>query len=312
MSDYADDLIAAYDEQESAVSEEIETPEAIEPEAAEPEAPAAEAPDPELPPIDYPAAWKKDYSENWGGLPRNVQEYILERETQAQKGINEKGQALSDLQRQFEPFQQMLKPYEQTFAMQGMTAQQGIQQLLAYQQALSENPKDTLMRLAQDYGVDLQQVFEEQPYVDPQVQALQNQVREMEQRHAQAAQHQQRQQHEALVEQIGNFASAVDEQGNAKHPHFEAVYEDIVQLMQLGRASTLDDAYSLAVRLNPDIQAQLSEQQEAEKKAQKAAQAANAREAARSVTSKSSSTAAPPDKSLRDDLADQLDAAGWL
>lgn len=310
MSDLADDLNAAFDEAVSDPIENPETPEAVEPGTPEPVEPAAEPVEPEAPTIDFPAAWKKDYSEHWGTLPRDVQQYIVEREKQAQQGINEKGQALSELEKQYQPLQEVIQPYAQTFAMQGMTPVQGISQLLAYQQALTENPQETLMQLAQAYGVDLQQAFENQPYVDPQVQTLQQKLESLEQQQAQAAQSQQQRQHEAIVEQIAQFASAADESGNPKHPHFESVYDDIVTLMQMGRASSLEDAYAKAVQYNPEVQAQLREQQEQVVAEQKAAEAQKAREAARTVTSKRAADPAPSDKSLRDDLMDQLEAAG--
>lgn len=312
MDNLADDLNAAFDEAVSDPIEPTEPQEIPEPvEAGAPEVePAAEPVEPAEPAIDFPAAWKKDYSEHWGSLPRDVQQYIIEREKQAQQGINEKGQALSELERQFQPLQEVIQPYAQTFAMQGMTPVQGVQQLLAYQQALTENPQETLLQLAQAYGVDLQQAFESQPYVDPQVQTLQQELQQVRQQLDQTAQSNQQRQHEAIVEQIGQFASAVDESGNPKHPHFESVYEDIVTLMQMGRASSLEDAYAKAVQFNPDVQAQLQQQQEQVVAEQKAAEAQKAREAARTVTSKRAADPAPSDKSLRDELSDALEAAG--
>jgi hypothetical protein len=55
-----------------------------------------------------------------------------------------------------------------------------------------------------------------------------------------------------MVEQeISAFESAKDESGNPKHPFFRDVYNDLVVLIQMGRANSLSDAYELATRYHP-------------------------------------------------------------
>lgn len=65
--------------------------------------------------------------------------------------------------------------------MQGMDTRQGLGQLLAYAEQLAKDPKSTIPQLAKLYGVDLGALVAEQPYVDPQVATLQQQLQQLQQ-----------------------------------------------------------------------------------------------------------------------------------
>ena len=57
---------------------------------------------------------------------------------------------------------------------------------MTYAEALAKDPAGMIPKLAEMYGVDLQSLVAEQPYVDPQVSALQQQLQQLQQAQTQA------------------------------------------------------------------------------------------------------------------------------
>jgi len=94
---------------------------------------------------------------------------------------------------------------------------------------------------------------------------------------------QQRQQSEREVNQTVE-AMAFD----PKYPYFEEVREDMADIMEIstrrGVAMTLDEAYSRATRMNPDVYGQLERQGNMTNANQQNLQAQRAKVAASSVT----------------------------
>lgn len=64
--------------------------------------------------------------------------------------------------------------------MQGMDTVSGVRQLVSYAEQLARDPKATIPQLAKLYGIDLQSLVAEQPYVDPQVAQLQSQLEQLQ------------------------------------------------------------------------------------------------------------------------------------
>lgn len=161
------------------------------------------------------------------------------------------------------------------------------------------------------YGVDLQSLVAEQPYVPQEVLSLQQQLQQVQGQFQQLTQYQQQQQEARLNQEIQAFQMAVDEQGNPKAPHFERVFNTMVALANArdsdGRplASSIQEAYEKAVALNPEIQAEIHAQKQQAEAVTRAAEANRALEASRGVKSKGSE-GAPPMRSAREDYAAAL------
>jgi hypothetical protein len=140
-----------------------------------------------------------------------------------------------------------------------------------------------IMKIAQDYGVDLGQVQQyqaDQPYVDPQVQQLQGQLSQMQSWIQQQTQAREQQERASLNSEIASFAAAPE------NNYFEHVKNDMAGLLQSGLASTLKEAYDKAIYANPTIRAQVLAQQQAkadEARKQDANQKAQAAKRAASV-----------------------------
>lgn len=198
--------------------------------------------------------------------------------------IGQRNQEFALLNKRFGPVSELLTQAEQGFTMQGQSLQQGLQQMFAVSQSLANNPDQTLPWLAERYkprdpasvlqmlsqvwGADLGQVAQSAPYIDPTVQGLVgpiiNRLQSVEQAAWEQNQYFQRQQQEAVVNEIAAFEHATDESGNAKNPYFRDVYDDMVLLCQMGRAKTVQQAYDMATKFNPvahESKAKQAEQQ---------------------------------------------------
>lgn len=276
--------------------------------------------EPELPPIDAPNSWKKEFKDSFSGIDRSVQEYILQREQDFERGIGEKGQELASFRQRVEQFDNALSPLVQNWQMQGLAPEQGLQSLVAWSQALQSNPQGTLLELAKQYNVNLEETLADQPYVDPAIQQYEQQIRDM-QAQMESFQNQQSQaQQNAALQQLDAFEKATDAEGNLKHPWFNysvtgqngeiryPVVEDMSYLMQTGKCQDTYTAYETAVRLNPDIQSQLAEEQAKATAHARTEQAVKAKQVSKqSVSSKETGDINDEDLSLRDDIGKAFD-----
>jgi hypothetical protein len=171
-----------------------------------------------------------------------------------------------------------IAPYMATINGFGVPPQVAARELFAADHALRHGTPDQKMqmfqKIARDYGVPLEGLQNYQaPYVDPQVQALQQQLAQVtgyiqNQRTAQEQAEMQR-----LNNQIADFSKGKE--------HFDSLREDMAALLQAGRATTLDQAYEMASWANPTTRtAIIAKQQsdaaaEAKQKAQAAKKAAS-------------------------------------
>lgn len=323
-----DELAAAYDSQESGAevddTPDLEAPPASKKDAedaAENDIDAAEqaSNEGEQPGgIEAPQHWPSELRKRFESLPQDAQEFVMDRHRDMEADYTRKTQELAEQRRQVEQyaeFDRMLQPYQQRWAQRGMTPGQAINQLLAYGESLEQDPKGTLLTLAQRYGVDLQQAYEDQPYVDPNTQKLEQQLQQLQQSIAQRDQQTQQQQQQALLAQIQGFAEATDAEGKPLRPYFQDVQDDMARLMQLGHVERspagLQQAYEMAVQYNPKVREKLEQEQQQQAQAARQAEAKRAKSASAGVRSKSTGDDRP-DKSIRDDLAEQLEAAGFV
>lgn len=282
---------------------------------AAPDPAAVDAPAP-LPALEAPAMWNAKYKEMFAklaGTPeqREYAEAWLNHYKEQQGYTTKKEQEAADLRKQFDPIREVLQPYEGYWQRQGMDTRQGLSQLLGWGQALASNPQQTLMELAKLYQVNLAEAVQAQPYVDPQVQALQQELQQLRQSMQQVQQYPQQQEQNRVLEQLKAFETATDEQGNPKHPYYSRVFDQMVGLARGGLTQSIEDAYAKAVALNPEIQAEITQKRDAEAAAARAAEAKKAAEASRTVRSKSGGELRVPDRGLRDDIAANAAALGF-
>lgn len=252
------------------------------------------APEPVEPkPIKAPSSWKPAAQEAYLKAERG--EALTPEEVRIL--TNEANRRESDFHRGVEEFkthaqkarayEQVIAPYQQTFQQLGVDAPTAIGALLKADHTLRYGDPATkaqyFQQLAQQYGVNLEQI-QNPPQYDPQTQYLMQQLNELRQTQAQWHNSIQQQEQTRANQELAQFSQA----GNA---HFDAVRGDMADLLETGKATSLQDAYEKAVWMNPDIRQSLIEQQrsEAQKKAMAEAQNLRAKTAAVSVKGSSPS-----------------------
>ena len=122
--------------------------------------------------VKAPASLNEAMRRQWGALPREAQQWISEREAQAQQKITEQGQQLSELQRGVHASMPHLEHVERIARETGLTPDATLRLWAAADHFLKTNPEGAIRYLAAAHGVDLAGFSSD----DPQLQ----QVREMQ------------------------------------------------------------------------------------------------------------------------------------
>ena len=286
-----------------------EVPEEVEEIVADPEGEA----EVEADEVSPPEHWSEEGQAIFMEADERVRDFMLSRENDFNKGIEEKSNELKSYRDVFEPYESLIPP--------GTTQPQVIQQLLNAQALLQRNPVEGIKWLMQSYGVDEKQFAPtETPvktdnvddvYVDPQVKALQQRIDELTNTREQDVRAAEMARQNALLTEVNKFQNATDDDGELLHPHFNAVYGVMAGLLQSGRATDMEEAYQRAVWSVPEYREQEVEQKAkdyAEKQlAEKTEAAQKAAEASKTVKGKKSAKAAPKEKTIADSLSENYD-----
>lgn len=258
-------------------------------------------------------AWKEEARQAWESLAANQEYHDGLRQLRSQFDSDYQyrtklEQERSDLSRQAQTaqqFQQLAQQYGDV--LQGRNPLEVAGQLFWYSQRLAQNPQETIQQLAQQYGVDLNQVVQDQPYIDEYTQQLHGQVSQMQQQLYNWQVQQQQEQTRQVLENARAFEFETDAEGNLLRPFVKDVAQDMLRLMQAGYAQDFQTAYDRACRMNDDVWQKIQKTSDASKGQQRQAQAQKAKAAATAQPrpGKSSVTAA---KAV-EDIDDALDRA---
>ena len=274
----------------------------------------------EEPVLKRPTTWKKEYLPIWDKLnngeqltreeSKKVAEYTgMIRETEFKRGLSTY-KAEADRARELES---AIAPFQAEFQQQGISPAAWINNLGRAHMILSKAPYDQKVqlfhRLAQDYGIQLNQDGNTVPQVDAYTQQLMNQLNQVNQEVSTIKGRFQQEEQVRLSNEIERVRSDVE-----RFPHFDVVREEMAQLLELGKAPDLETAYKKAVRMNDDVWALEQDRllKDAKQQAIKAQQVQKAKAAAvspKSVTP-SGKVAEPGDKKDRRSLlSEQLGEA---
>lgn len=231
------------------------------------EAPATEAP----PGTDRPPASLSAMAKSkWNEWPDEVRKEISKREDDFHKGIaqyKEGHQVATALH-------QVVQPYMPMIQQMGVSPIANIQSLLQIQYEMQQDPRGTLQKLAQSWGIE---AGEPQQQLDPNASALQQRLQQLEQLMHSQQQSAQQQVMSSAQQDIAAFGS------DPANIYFEDVKPDMAALLRSGYAKDLKDAYDKAVYANPTTRAALiasqrsqAEQQRIDEAKRKAANAKRA------------------------------------
>ena len=251
-----------------------------------------------------PASWKKDYHDAWQTADDRLKEYAWQREEQMKAGV----QPLMEKAKLADQFQEVLNPYMDTIRGLNIEPTQAVKALMEADHALRfsdpQQKQQLFMRLAQQYGVTLGGELQQQPF-DPNISALQQELNRVRGEVMSWKEQQEQVQNQSLLGEINSFAM--------KAEHFEEARPTMISLLQSGVATTLEEAYEKAIRLDDNLYQQVQQSRQAQAETQQkvvANQAAKkARAAAVSVRSAApGATTATKAQDRRSMLAEQFDS----
>lgn len=235
-----------------------------------------------------PQSWKKEAKGEWAALPLHVRQEVYRREQQVNQVLleNHKNREV------VEQFGRATAPY--MARLQGMGgAMPAIERLLQTEYTLATgNRQQTAQLIAKfikDYEVDigeLDNILSGQAQQQPQQPDINALVQQQLQQALAPFYQQQQQQHQRVQQEA--VMSVEDMSLNPEYPHFETVREDMADIIDMkakkGVVISLDDAYTMAVRLNPETAGQMQHQASIQTATQHHLQAQRAKAAASSVT----------------------------
>ena len=269
-----------------------------------------------------PEHWPTEEREAFDALPDEAKTFALTQGERLyshhQKRVEELASEREVLDR-LKPLEQEIAPYREQLRLQGVAEQDVVRQLMAVRHSLQTAPADTIRWLAQQTGVDLNQI-ETETLVDPTEQRLaqvEQQVQQSNQANAQAIQ---QQQHNVAYQQaenaLGQFMSAKDENGNLLHPHVENVQVTMTELANADIAANklidLEDLYQRAICQNAETRDAMLKERDgnilAEQKQNQKQRVSRAKRANTTIRSTADSPASPK-VTLRQELSNLLESA---
>lgn len=253
-----------------------------------------------------PSSWRKDYWEKWDQLADQdpqLAEYLGQREQQFAQGVSTY-KAEADRAKEF---QQVLEPHASRLQAIGANPTQHLDRLLNIDRVLSTGSYDQkvlmLQSIAQNIGL-LDGSAQQAPaagngYVPPELlQTVGNLQQELGQI---KAQHEMQEQ-ATIMREIDEFATTV--------PYFDDLQEPMAQLLEVGLASNLQDAYRKALAWDEELSAKVAAEQRSERERQETAKQSVARARAAAVSPRSSTpTGAGPASTQGGDTRSIIEAA---
>jgi hypothetical protein len=259
-----------------------------------------------------PQSWGASAKAKFADLPPEIQQEVIRREGDYNKGL----QRNAELANFGRSLAEVITPYQAMLAAEGADPITVVSEMMRTAYLLRNAPAPQKVQLfkqvAQQFGVDLTSLTAEEPYVDPQIAALQTRQQQLEQYLQQQALQAQQQSQYAQAQETSRLTSEIDAfADDPAHPHFEEVRADMAALLKAGRAQGLADAYEMAIWARSDIRPSLLQQQQADTEAKRKAEAAKrVKEAqAAAVSVRGAPHGGPGLPAPRASLRDELEAA---
>lgn len=237
--------------------------------------------------ITAPNSYTKEAKDWFATLPHENQKYLADREKQFEQG-------LSRARNQYSWVDKIYNDRKDALSGNYENAQAYINDLVLISDALDKDPASTIEQLKQYYGLN-----------GSQDNALQRQLSELTAKLNEQQRYLDSQRQERTAQEYQEFVNAKDDKGNSKHPYFEEVKSEMINLLKAGMAKNLDDAYNQAIWRVEDIRNKIIASQTGARLEQKATEAQKAKAASFDPTSKKEAT--PKVLSLREELERNYD-----
>lgn len=209
--------------------------------------------------IKPPSTWKKASKEAFAKLPPETQREILESEKERDRLFHAGRTELAKASKKYDGLDEIFEPYDREIIAAGSSRAQVVGQLLETQAWLNQDPVSGIRAMIASYGLTPEQVINGAgTEVNPEIQALRDQLNQVTQFIQGQTQTQANQVRESITQEIHSFASETDASGNVLRPDFPDLVNDITELALLIRhknpnaapRAVLTEAYERARRLN--------------------------------------------------------------
>lgn len=228
VSTVRDSLEKAYD----SVEEKTDLDQSTKTEAVQDEISSDATP---LDPVEPPRFWSADKKEHFKSLPREVQEYIVEKENERDSYTNRTVEQERKKYRAESEIKEALEPIREQLQLKGINEGQYVRQLLAADSFLQTNPKEAVRWFAESNGVDLQELLYEaqmRPQLPPEIQTMYQRLQELESIEAQRqAQYEHLNGVQSTHSEIEKFALETNDKGELLRPHFKEVQDQLVDIV---------------------------------------------------------------------------------
>lgn len=291
---------------EDVIQEVVEAGEPEEQDIVEPEEPIAEKVVEPVTKSEAPVALSGAIKAKWNELPEDVRNEWKKREDDIHRMMTARDGELN-LGRSIK---EIATPYEAIIRSEGGTVEGAFKDLLntAYvlRTGTPQQKAQLILATAQQYGVDLNQYAAQQPNPLASIQQEIQQLRQQADPTRIKSQLQEEMERDRISGEIQAFAA------NPENVHFNAVKSTMGSLISSGRAKNLQEAYDMAIWSDPSIRSELLKAQAAQEAEKKKAEMAAKKKASASVAGSpglASPNANAPQKSLEDELRDQMRAS---
>ena len=264
-------------------------------------------------PLAVPRTWRAEAAALWAQVPPVVQAEIAKREEDIFKGIEGyRADAVFG-----GSMKNVLQPYMATLQQFNIKPESQVADMMHAHYTLAfgtpQQKLDMVARVLKDYSIDPAQLVAvgsaaAPAYVDPQVEALQNELREIKSKLSQRETSELSSRRQEIEQHVARFAA------DPANLYFEELAQDIAHLLRTGAEKSVEAAYETAKWRSPAVRQKELDRQQTEKAAadRKAAEekAAAARKStsANVRTSTRGGSASAPLGTMDDTLADTLAA----
>lgn len=214
-----------------------------------------------VPSVQRPTTWKKEYLPLWDKLDKGeglspdeakkFLSYTTQRESEYKKGVS----AYKAEADNAKSLTEAIAPFVPELQQNGIHPAAWINNLGRAHMILSKAPYSQKMeifqKLAQDYGIDLNSGYSGEnttQYQDPQALALMQQINQLNQEVQQVRSWKEQEDNARLTSEIVRFSEG--------KPYFDALREEMAQLLESGKAQDLETAYEKAKWLVPEVREQ--------------------------------------------------------
>lgn len=175
-------------------------------------------------------------------------EIFIERHNSMKKTFFKKTEELANVKKELKPITDVFAPFAETMKTNGVDKATYIKNMVTWEMSLQQDPVNTVKKIMANFGVKPQDIVprDEFSFDEDLTDAKENDKvtkleRELQLLRTQIA-------NQPVLAQVRQFEEATDAAGKLLHPHFADVKPIMGQLIQQGKATTLEDAYKKAIK----------------------------------------------------------------